>query len=368
MVCKENRDMNKSQMLQDMILNEVRAGRYKPGEPIPSRNQLCRKYHCSRNTVERAITALKQKGCLVSNQGGATRVAVQPDDPVPGVPPKLFVVSGGMAHEYSDRSIRELFFPDLESRIDVRVIRESDLLRYIDIVAHPGAAVIWVMPEIASLWAMRHLEYSGVPQLLINRNYPNCNFAATDTAASIREGMGWLREIAGTDCAMVSGCADLSMPYLADRLIAFYESAAALSIPLSPDRLHVFPVRDLPAQVSETGRSLFASGKPPRGIVVLDARLTVPLVTVGHMYGMTPGRDYFLLTFDYQPALVKYNGIGMLRQQYGKLYLEAQRWLREGYASRGEPFRSAIPAELVFGAGSAAETAAAAYQNPACPC
>lgn len=360
--------MNKSQMLQDMILNEVRAGRYRPGEPIPSRNQLCRKYNCSRNTVERAITALKQKGSLVSNQGGTTRVAAPPEVQTPGMPAKLFVVSGGMTHEYSDRSIRELFFPDLESSIDVRVIRESTLLRYMDIVAHPGAAVIWVMPEIASLWAMRHLDHSGVPQLLINRNYPNCNYAATDTAASIREGMIWLRETAGTDCAMISGCADLSMPYLADRLIAFYESSAALSIPLSPERLHVFPVRDLPAQVSETGRDLFASGRPPRGIVVLDSRLTVPLVTIGHMYGMTPGRDYFLLTFDYHPELDKYSGIGMLRQQYGKLYLESQRWLCEGYARRGELFRSAIPAELVFGAGSAAKTITAAYQNPACPC
>ena len=76
--------MNKSQMLQDMILNEICSGRWKPGDPIPSRNQLCRKYKCSRNTVERAVLALKQRGCLISNQGGATRVAARAGDLVVG--------------------------------------------------------------------------------------------------------------------------------------------------------------------------------------------------------------------------------------------------------------------------------------------
>ena len=61
--------MHKSQMLQDMILNEICSGHWKPGDPIPSRNQLCRKYKCSRNTVERAVSSLKQRGVLVSNQG-----------------------------------------------------------------------------------------------------------------------------------------------------------------------------------------------------------------------------------------------------------------------------------------------------------
>ena len=51
--------MNKSLMLQNMILAEIRVGRLKVGDPILSRNQLCKKYNCSRNTVERAVQALK---------------------------------------------------------------------------------------------------------------------------------------------------------------------------------------------------------------------------------------------------------------------------------------------------------------------
>ncbi len=338
--------MNKSQMLQDMILNEICSGRWKPGDPIPSRNQLCRKYKCSRNTVERAVAALKSRGCLVSNQGGSTRVAPQTLRRSPQEPSELFIVSGSL-HEHSERAIRELFFPDLESGYNVRSIRESDLLRYIDTISQPGSAVIWVMPAISSLWFMAYLERANVPQLLINRCYLHYNFAGTDTALSIRTGLQWLRKIAGRDCAVVSGCADLAMPYLSERLIAFYEAAAALDMTPHSERILVKPILDLPAQVSEIGSRIFNGTHGPRGIVIPDSRLTVPLVTVGHMYGRTPGRDYFLLTYDFHPELCKYDGIGMLRQQNEKLYLESQRWLREGYAEKRSVFRSSIPAELI---------------------
>ena len=324
----------------------ARSGRWKPGDPIPSRNQLCRKYKCSRNTVERAITALKVRGCLVSNQGGSTRVAAQTRRKSPQGPSELFIVSGTL-HEHSERSIRELFFPDLESGYNVRSIRENDLLRHIDTISRPGSAVIWVTPAISSLWLMAYLERANVPQLLINRCYLHYNFAGTDTALSIRTGLEWLRKSAGRDCALISGCADLSMPYLAERLIAFYEAAAGLEMTPCGERIQVKPIHDLPAQVSEIGGRIFTGERVPRGIVILDSRLTVPLVTVGHLYGKAPGRDYFLLTYDFHPELCKYDGIGMLRQQNEKLYLESQRWLREGYAEKHSVFRSSIPAELI---------------------
>ena len=346
--------MNKSQMLQDMILNEICSGRWKPGDAIPSRNQLCRKYKCSRNTVERAVTALKKRGCLVSNQGGSTRVAPQTRRRSPQEPSELFIVSGTL-HEHSERSIRELFFPDLESVINVRSIRENDLLRYIDTISRPGSAMIWVTPAISSLWFMAHLERANVPQLLINRCYLHYNFAGTDTRASILNGLRWLRENAGRDCAVVSGCADLAMPYLSERLIAFYESAAMLDMTPKGQQILVMPIHDLPAQVSEIGSRIFAGEHTPRGIVILDSRLTVPLVTVGHMYGKTPGRDYCLLTYDFHPELCKYEGIGMLRQQNEKLYLESQRWLQDGYAEKRAVFRSSIPAELIVAGSSEPE-------------
>ena len=90
--------MNKSLMLQNMILAEIRVGRLKVGDPILSRNQLCKKYNCSRNTVERAVQALKERGCLASNQGGRTYVNS----------------TGGESHKIRELFIISCSFPDMK--------------------------------------------------------------------------------------------------------------------------------------------------------------------------------------------------------------------------------------------------------------
>ena len=338
--------MNKSQMLQDMILSDLQNGKFKPGDPIPSRNQLSRKYKCSRNTVERAVAALKQRGRLVSTQGGATRVAALPDQD-PGIT-EMYIVSGSQP-EYAERAIREMFFPALDEKLTIHVIRENDLLRHVDVISHPGTAVIWVMPDVDSIAQMTLFERANVPQLLINRIYKHFSYAATDTYGSLQDGLEWLCSHAGNTCAVVSRSADLNVPYLSERQLAFFRVAAEKGVRVDPEQIHFDSFQEFPVKVSEVGCKLFASGDPPKGIVILDATLTVPLVTLGHIHGMMPGRDYFLLTYDYHSELSHYDGVLMLRQQNEKLYKESWRWLQEGFAGKRTPFYSSVKTELVFG-------------------
>ena len=335
--------MNKSRMLQDMILSEIRLGRLRNGDRIPSRNQLCKKYNCSRNTVERAVQALKKHGYLASNQGGGTYV-----NNAGGESRKirrLFIISGSFP-ELNDRSLREIFFPEVASDIPVHRLREHEVLKQLDALCSPDSAVIWVMPGIESIPMMDHLERRGIPQLLINRNYKEFNCASTDTKNSIREGLSWLLIEAGRDIALVSPDATLEAPYIAERLIAFYESAAELGAKLRSDTIFMRRFKDIPTEMSEVGNRLFAAKKPPRGIVVLHSALTLSLVTCARLYGMLPGKDFFLLTYDEIPELATYPGVAMMRQQLEKMFRESQRWLLDGYAEHRRPFHSAIKTEL----------------------
>ena len=100
--------------------------------------------------------------------------------------------------------------------------------------------------------------------------------------------------------------------------------------------------------MSEVGHRLFAAKKPPRGIVVLHSALTLSLVTCARLYGMLPGKDFFLLTYDEIPELATYPGVAMMRQQLEKMFRESQRWLLDGYAERRKPFHSAIKTELLL--------------------
>ena len=140
--------------------------------------------------------------------------------------------------------------------------------------------------------------------------------------------------------------ASLGSPFISERLIAFYESAAELGARLRSDTIFMREFQDIPTEMSEVGNRLFAAKHPPRGIVVLHSALTLPLVTCARLYGMLPGKDFFLLTYDVIPELATYPGIAMMHQQLEKMFRESQRWLLDGYAEHRRPFHSSIKTEL----------------------
>ncbi|NTU42877.1 MAG: GntR family transcriptional regulator [Nitrospirales bacterium] len=61
--------------LTKIVLDEIRSGRLKPGQQIPTEEELCRKYEVSKITVRQAINNLASDGFLVKVQGKGTFVA-----------------------------------------------------------------------------------------------------------------------------------------------------------------------------------------------------------------------------------------------------------------------------------------------------
>ena len=116
--------MNKSTLLEETLLHELAKGHYRPGDAIPSRNSLTARYKCSRTTVGHAISALKRRGILVSNQGGQTRVAecsgtcVRTTD--------VYLIAHGL-EVYSEQAIREMFLPGLENEVAIHTLSDDSL-------------------------------------------------------------------------------------------------------------------------------------------------------------------------------------------------------------------------------------------------
>nr|WP_157885870.1 GntR family transcriptional regulator [Parolsenella massiliensis] len=71
--------MAKSSLLYQKIYEDVRAsiemGTYKPGDKIPSEQELCAEFGASRITVRRAIEELCNNGFLIKHQGVGTFVS-----------------------------------------------------------------------------------------------------------------------------------------------------------------------------------------------------------------------------------------------------------------------------------------------------
>lgn len=60
--------------LGDVISQTIEDGTYKPGDKLPSENELCNKYGISRITVRQALSLLAQKGLIYSMHGKGTFV------------------------------------------------------------------------------------------------------------------------------------------------------------------------------------------------------------------------------------------------------------------------------------------------------
>lgn len=69
--------MAKYQKVIEWINKNIDSGTLKPGEKIPSENELCKMFDLSRQTVRHAILMLSEEGLLESRRGSGTYVADQ---------------------------------------------------------------------------------------------------------------------------------------------------------------------------------------------------------------------------------------------------------------------------------------------------
>ncbi|MDD5729217.1 MAG: GntR family transcriptional regulator [Victivallales bacterium] len=335
--------LNKVEIVKTGILADIKRGVFRVGEKLSSRNKLCRKYNYSRTTIERAVRELTAAGYLASRQGSSTYVIS--DKPIDGIR-RLYVVCDSEGLNPVN-AVQELFFPEINLNIPVTGLRPSEVAVVFNRLCQAGNAVIWIMPGMESIHLMDYLNKAGIPQILVNRKYKHYNYVATDAKSSIKEGLSWLLIEAGRDISFISYMATTDKPYLYERIIAFYECCAELGAHLSPDAIFSREFNDIPSEIAEIARALFVGRKPPKGVFVMHQELVIPLVTAAQTYGFIPGRDYKLLAFDYTGGLENYTGIGMLRQQWKKLYREAAEWLLQNPAQQKHPFRKNIKTELI---------------------
>jgi len=70
------------QQIKGLILGSLQTGEWKPGEMIPSENELAVRYKVSQGSVRKAIDELASENLLVRRQGKGTFVATHHEDRV----------------------------------------------------------------------------------------------------------------------------------------------------------------------------------------------------------------------------------------------------------------------------------------------
>ncbi len=340
----------KRDSLISLILEKIAIGTLRPGDPVPSRNQLARKYNISYVTVDKALRYLTDSGHLTAVRGSGTFVA----------PPKTAswspvnrIYSIFHSFSYFNLNLGSVIQNDLDFPVVFNNIDDTDSSLYFPEFLRAGAGVVWYYPFISRIYLMDMLKRAGVPMLLLNRDYGDFDCIMTDAHASLREGISWLLEEGGRNFALIYARQGTAAPYRASRIIAAYENLADFGISLSPE--NVYPMTHLydPEELSSVAYRIFLQKKMPKCIVLLDSEIAVSLITIGMTMGKKPGEDYFLLTFDNDPQLAQFRGVGMLEQMLSLFCMEAKKFFFSTSIDRSKPFRKYIKAELIFGGRNA---------------
>ncbi|QAS53114.1 GntR family transcriptional regulator [Halobacillus litoralis] len=78
-MAKKQRKLPLYVQVKNKIFHHVREGEWKPGQHVPSENQLMKEYNVSRTTIRQAIRDLAQQGILETRRGAPTKVRAVPE-------------------------------------------------------------------------------------------------------------------------------------------------------------------------------------------------------------------------------------------------------------------------------------------------
>lgn len=330
----------KTSIIENYITREIKNGNFPSGSKIPSRSALCRRFNCSRTVVEHAIDILKNSGYLAGSKGSGTYVKNThlQDNKIR----YLKIITDFNIDDKVNSLLPILNFDDLN--ISVEWIPENRAVIELDNLCTPGNAVISLRPKVEQIILLEKLKKRNIPVLLLNRDYKGFDYIITDSKNSIREGLSWLLIEAGREIAFVSHRPMISRPYIAERILSFYESAVELGAHLIPEWCISKNINNFTEDIAEIGQKLFGSPNIPKGIFILDADLALPVVNCGQGYGFSPGTDYKLLTFDDISELANRTGIAMMKQPDLLYAKEIRRWLNS--LQSNSTFRISLKTQL----------------------
>ena len=337
---------SKVEAIKEKILNEINSGKFKPGTLIPSRHQLMKKYSCARGSIDTAISDLTKTGILFSHQGKGTFVAEKTKGPALT---QVFIIGDYNQNLRDDAWRSTPLAADIQQLLPCMHIHRNDVNINLHKIASPANAVIWTRPSYSELRVMDYLASAGVPQLLIGRNFGDYDHVRTDADAGIATGLEWLTRSARSDVIYISEINNPDRPFIAERHLAFYSKSIEMKIPLKAENIFIrdFINSNMGLTVSRIAEDLLARPHFPEAIYISFIGAATPFVTFLEARGKFTGRDYNLLMFDQDMWLMKHDGIGMIRQDWGKMDEVAAEWIAQQVKGKKEKFQKKIKPEFI---------------------
>ncbi len=185
--------------IRDNLLDAIRRGRYAPGDCLPTREVLQKRFRTTRATVDKALGELARMGITRGRRRGGTIVLAVPQR-------RRVAVISQLAEDRKPRMRAEPNdLPALFSSLALHghgvnwdFLDTSATMENPDML-HDFDAVVWIQPEVGFLERLRGIDKK---LLITNRYLDDWNFVSTDHRKAMAGLTGKLLRKAGQQAAV----------------------------------------------------------------------------------------------------------------------------------------------------------------------
>jgi len=293
--------------LKEEIVSWIAGGRYRPGDKLPSENELSEQFGLSRQTVRQSIGELVQEGWLSREQGKGTFVSrLSGERRNAGMNRTVGLITTyisdyifpsivrGVEAALKDRGYRLLL-----SSTDNRKDRERESL---EMMLGQGVCGLIVEPTRSAegnpnFDAYMALEYHGIPLLMINESYPDldCPCVKLDDEAGGKLAADHLLKLGHRRVAGFFKTDDLQG---SRRLKGFLQAHRERKLPVDPALLIRYTTEQKEERPQAALREMLARPDRPTAIVCYNDQLAVALLDVVREAGLRVPEDLSVVGFD----------------------------------------------------------------------
>jgi DNA-binding LacI/PurR family transcriptional regulator len=185
------------------------------------------------------------------------------------------------------------------------------------------------------------LEQHRIPQVLVNRIFPDYSYFANDTKKGLKTSMGLIqKKDPNLKLAMLSAPMDPGLPFLAEREVAYHEACHELKA----TSLGTFRMTSYSHQhMHEACKQLL--DQKPNAIFVNDHDCASPLISQLYQSGLTIGDDINIITMDWLDGKKAQKGIYCIRQNWSLMFEKALEWSK---ANKPPRIQELVEPELIY--------------------
>ncbi|MBF0198766.1 MAG: GntR family transcriptional regulator [Planctomycetes bacterium] len=314
----------------------ILQGVYRRGTRMPTRQSLMKKHRASRGSVDKAIRQLVNEKLLESLQGSGTFVS-QEQKTMTGNEKEegfnLYVILNTEVRCMESGGFDQRWGPLLEGNKTfegTHIIPSLSLEERIEeLCSSFNNRIIWSRPPLSSMTYIDRLNYTVIPQMVINRNFPSCNYISTDTKGGIRQAIEAIqKERSINEIALFCPPINPELPFQAEREIAFHEVCVESEL----KRSRTFRAEDPSSRFfMKAAKEALAAGVE---VIYANDYESVPyLISASEQLGRRLGEDLFLITMDWRDNHRNTPGIYCLSQDWEGMFRKAISW-----AAQAKPY------------------------------